>query len=228
MNKYISKFNTFLIKLKMFSHIKTVNLFFSQTGEDILLNSILKDKKDGFYIDIGAYDPVCSSNTYFFFLRGWKGINIDANPKSIEKFNSARPNDINIAIGINDVPGELKYYKYKTETTNTISKEQMEYYGPPTSVSLVKVERLDKILDNYLPKGTNIDFMSVDAEGLDLNVLKSNNWKKYRPKVIAVESRLLNNDVDNFLNHQKYKYICSTIITKIFIDTKQCNISDFY
>jgi len=202
----------------MFLHIKEVNLFFSHTGEDILLNGVLKNKPYGFYIDIGAYDPIHYSNTYLFFVRGWNGINIDANPDFIKKFNQSRPKDINISAGVSDKPGELIYYQYKNGVFNTFSKEKMKQYGHPIKKTKINVLRLDNILDNYLPKGTIIDFMNVDVEGFDLRVLKSNNWKKYRPNIIAVESD--KPDIDKFLKSHGYKLSCSTIMTKIFVNTK--------
>ena len=213
----MSKLGTLYLKLKLFFRIKEVNLFFSHTGEDILVNGVLQNKPIGFFVDVGAYDPVHYSNTHIFSVKGWRGINIDPNPESIKRFNHSRPHDININVGISDVPGELKYYQYENAVFNTFSKETMEKYGPPINETTVKVERLDKVLDGILPKGTYIDFLNVDVEGFDLRVLKSNDWKRYRPKVIAVES--CTDDIDKFLARQKYRRVCNTIETKIFIDT---------
>jgi len=215
---YMSKLNTLLLKIKLFSHIKNVNMFFSQTGEDILINGLVQNKSNGFYVDVGAYDPIRFSNTYGFHIKGWTGINIDANPESIKKFNKARPNDTNINVGISDVPDTLVYYKFKEGAFNTFSRKLADSYESLYTMQPIKVERLDLLLDKYLPKGQHIDLMNVDTEGFDLKVLKSNNWKKYRPRVIAVEFNENDNSIEKFLKHNGYIPKCNTILTKMFVD----------
>lgn len=217
---YMSKLDTLFLKLKLFSRIREVNLFFSQTGEDVLINSVLQNKPNGFYIDIGAYDPYKYSNTYGLFARGWHGINIDPNPKSIEKFNQARPDDINLNIGISDKPEELTYYNFKEAAFNTFSKRLVDSYKTsPLSTAQIKVRRLDEVLNEYVAPLQKIDLMTIDTEGYDLNVLKSNNWNKYRPTVVAVEFDVNDNRIDKYMAAQKYKPVCNTILTKIFVDT---------
>ena len=73
------------------------NLCYSQNGEDLILNRFLENKEKGFFIDVGAHHPIRFSNTYLFYKKGWSGINIDAMPGSMTKFNKIRPKDINIA-----------------------------------------------------------------------------------------------------------------------------------
>ena len=72
------------------------NICYSQNGEDLILNRFLENKKNGFYIDIGAHHPIRFSNTYLFYKKGWRGINIDAMPGSMDLFNKIRSRDINI------------------------------------------------------------------------------------------------------------------------------------
>lgn len=215
----MSKLNALITKLRMFRHIREVNMFFSQTGEDILINGVLGNQEKGFYVDVGAYDPIKFSNTYGFYMRGWSGINIDPNPKSIAKFNHARPDDINLNIGISDKPEELTYYNFKESAFNTFSKKLVDSYKTsPISTTKIKVHRLDEVLSAHIWPLQKIDLMTIDTEGYDLNVLKSNDWQKYRPKVIAVEYDKTNNDIDNYLKKLNYKLACNTILTKIFTD----------
>ena len=84
-------------------------LSFSQYGEDLVLGSLLA-KKEGFYVDVGSYDPIRFSNTYYFYRQGWRGINIDPMPGSKKIFDDRRPRDINIEVGISDRPGVERYY----------------------------------------------------------------------------------------------------------------------
>jgi len=195
-------------------------MFFSQTGEDILINGLLQNKSKGFYVDVGAFDPIKFSNTYGFYIKGWRGINIDPNPESIKKFNKARPNDTNLNVGVSDVPAKLNYYKFEEGAFNTFSKNVADSYNNFYTVELINVNRLDNILDKYLPKRQQIDLMNIDTEGFDLKVLKSNNWNKYRPRVIAIEFSENDNSIENFLENNGYIPKCNTILTKMFIDGK--------
>ena len=102
------------------------NYFFksySQEGEDMILNKIFEFKKNGFYIDIGAHHPKRFSNTYFFYKKGWMGINVDAKPGSMYLFNKIRPRDINLEIGLNNEKSVLKYYSFNEPALNTFDKE---------------------------------------------------------------------------------------------------------
>uniref|UniRef100_A0A7C4NSV2 FkbM family methyltransferase n=1 Tax=Thermodesulfobacterium geofontis TaxID=1295609 RepID=A0A7C4NSV2_9BACT len=90
----------------------------------------------------------------------------------------------------------------------------------------VKVYPLAKILEEYLPKGQEIDFMNIDVEGKDLEVLKSNDWNKFRPKVILVEilssslEEVFDNSTYTFLNENNYSLFAKTFNTCFFIENK--------
>lgn len=160
-------------------------LSFAQSGEDMILAAIFCNEKKGFYIDVGANNPFIQSNTYYFYRNGWNGINIDALPESMKAFRRYRKRDINIECAINDTEDTLDYYLFSPSFYNTLSNEnidEIKKIADFIGVKKVKTYKLSDILDKY--KISSIEFMSVDVEGFDLNVLKSNNWNKYRPKII--------------------------------------------
>lgn len=164
---------------------------FSQEGEDLILRRLFEEKKNGFYVDVGAHHPQRFSNTYLFYELGWSGINIDPLPGSMTLFNELRPRDINLEIGVSDSDDELAYYVFKEPALNTFSKELAES-RKSRNCGFVREERvkvcpLSRVLDEHLSSGQKIDFLSIDVEGLDINVLKSNAWDRYRPDVILVE-----------------------------------------
>lgn len=194
------------------------NITFSQSGEDIILRNIFIDKSDGFYVDIGAFHPVIVSNTHYFHtFKNWRGINLDARPNSMKLFNKLRPNDINLEIALSDEESELTFYFFDDSSTmNTFSKEFIIENNMQDKVQKeikIKTKRLDDTLDKHLPQNTKIDFMSVDAEGLDLMILQSNNWNKYRPTILIVEtslqsvSQLGDSDVVKFMESKNYEII---------------------
>ncbi|MCZ7616055.1 MAG: FkbM family methyltransferase [Ignavibacteriaceae bacterium] len=128
------------------------------------------------------------SNTYYFYKRGWRGINIEPMPGSKNKFDRIRPKDINLEIPISSKEEELTYYIFNEPALNGFSRElssegeKLNAYKIVKTVEM-KTKTLGSVLDTFLPKGQNIDFMSIDVEGLDSEVLKSNNWDKYVPDV---------------------------------------------
>ena len=164
---------------------------FSQNGEDLVIHRLLKNKKKGFYVDIGANDPTRFNNTKYFYLRGWRGINIEPNFNCFVRIKKERPRDINLNIGISKKNSELTFYQFKTNTLSTFSESEAKKYqrqGYKLSAKRkVRVKKLSDILAKYL-KRKKIDFLTVDTEGYDKEVLISNNWTKYRPKVICIES----------------------------------------
>lgn len=199
---------------------------YSQEGEDMILHKIFANKRLGFYVDIGAHHPFRFSNTYFFYKKGWKGINIDAAPGSMQPFNRFRPQDLNLEYAISDFNGVLPYYIFKEPALNTFSQELAHNYieGGQNLLRTEMIEQypLYKILDDHLDYDIKIDFMSVDAEGFDLQVLKSNNWNKYLPPVILVESldfELVssgNSEIYDYLAGIGYELFAKTINTLFF------------
>lgn len=147
----------------------------------------------GFYVDIGAFAPRLHSNSYWFYRHGWRGINVDATPDSMAMFRKVRPRDVNVEVAISNQEGPLTFYWWDTPfSVNTLSAEHAEqwaqYYGQPSRKAVVQAITLEHLLDTYLPVGQAIDFLTVDVEEHDLEVLKSNNWEKYRPEVVVAES----------------------------------------
>lgn len=210
------------------SGIKEVffNKAYSQEGEDILLSRIFEGKKKGFYVDIGAHHPKRFSNTFLFYQKGWRGVNIDPIPGIKEVFDIERPDDINLEIAIGQKEIELNYYNFKEKALNTFSEELANEYvikgWELNSINVVKTYPLNKILDNFIPTRETIDFFSIDVEGFELQVLKSNNWDKYKPKIILIEildckiEDVYTTDVGKFLVDQGYVFFAKTINTVFF------------
>jgi FkbM family methyltransferase len=165
----------------------------SQEGEDLILSRYFENKKTtGFFVDVGAHHPLRFSNTYKFYKRGWHGINIDAMPGSMDLFNSLRPRDINIEKAVSDSKQILTYYGFNEPALNGFSKEITKHRDGQANNKIIftkdiETSTLEEILDEYMPKEVAIDFMSIDVEGLDFSVLRSNDFVKYRPMVILIE-----------------------------------------
>lgn len=167
---------------------KNARLSYSQSGEDMILDTIFCDVIKGFYIDVGANNPFIQSNTHYFYKKGWRGVNVDALPGSMIPFNKVRSHDINIEAAISDSNDELTYYMFSSSFYNTFDQNKVENIMKHTKIIgkiPIKHIKLSDLFNSL--KLNNIDFLSVDVEGLDYEVLKSNDWGKYRPKVIVTE-----------------------------------------
>ncbi|MFY9107190.1 FkbM family methyltransferase [Aliarcobacter cryaerophilus] len=204
---------------------------YAQEGEDILLKRIFEYRNindGGFYVDVGAHHPQRFSNTYFFYKRGWKGINIDATPGSMKLFNELRERDINLEFAVSDKQETLTYYMFNEPALNSFDKELslkrnlLEHYSILETKNINTIT-LENILDKYLPKNQDIDFLSIDVEGFDFQVLKSNNWEKYSPKVVLIE--ILSKDIESMIGSEvyiymkklNYKYYAKSVHTHFFI-----------
>ncbi|MCE3046736.1 FkbM family methyltransferase [Helicobacter kayseriensis] len=222
------------------SYIHCKNLFalyatksYSQEGEDLLLRRIFEQQKDGFYVDIGAHHPFRFSNTFLFYKRGWKGINIDAMPNSMKLFKRFRPRDTNLEIPVGKSGETLEYFSFNEPALNTFNpniaaKVQKNPHFKLLKTYSMQITSLAEILQQYLPQGQKIDFMSIDVEGLDLEVLQSNDWDTYRPKYLLVEAlgggdyeKILTSPLYLYLSSHHYKLFAKTFNTLFFADQKE-------
>jgi len=171
------------------------------------LHRIFEKKPIGFYVDVGSHHPQRFSNTYQFYLRGWNGINIDPIPGSKACFDSIRKRDVNLETGISDNPGELIYYIFEESALNTFNQEVASSANSTLiSKNIVYVQRLSDVLSQYLMKNQQIDFLTIDVEGLDLQVLRSNDWTRYRPSYVLTEA-LDMRDIAHVLESELHQYM---------------------
>jgi FkbM family methyltransferase len=203
------------------------DIYASQEGEDILLKRLLKQDYNmhrGYYVDVGAYHPFKFSNTLHYYLRGWSGINIDPVPGMKEMFDEVRPRDINVEAGVSRDSVVLEYHEFKEPAFNTFSRENMEYAKTRSEYLRsidVKTHRLDYLLGQHLDSSVNITFCNIDVEGMEMSVLDSNDWDKYRPKILLVENIVdLDNggEVSGFLEQKGYLWVAQTKNTHFYVE----------
>ncbi len=205
---------------------------FSHQGEDRIALRRLDGLRHGFYVDVGAHHPTRFSNTLAFHRRGWRGINIDPNPDSIRLFNRARPNDINVCVGIANFDSSLTFHVFDEPAISTFDEAAAEELVRNSSYRLLerrqtRVRRLADVLEENLPEGQAIDLMSIDVEGLDLEVLQSNDWQRFRTRCLLVEdrdfdfARLDTSAVHVFMSSIGYRLIAKTMSTLVYEDTRR-------
>ena len=227
--KKVKEIFNYEVNYKAEEKLKFSQISFSQEGEDLVLNKLLGNKPNGFYIDIGANHPIRFSNTWFFYKKGWRGINIEPNPDMIKHLGEYRPHDLNLNIGISNEKGNLDYYMFNEPALNTFSEYERDQYLQKSEYFLekemkVEVDTLENVFNkNNITRDQVIDFMSIDAEGFDLKVLQSFDISVYTPKVILIEILeiksiidVVHNDIYIYLTSKNYYLYLRTGNTFIF------------
>ena len=217
-NKFLlsKKFNLFKLfyylslKIKSLSKIKKS---YSGNYVDLVIEEFFKNKKKGIYIDVGCRHPFISNNTYKLYKKGWRGINIDLDYTFIDSFNFHRPNDCNMNVAVSDKIGTQKmYFHHERSSINTL---EVTRGNRASETRDVKTTTLNNIIENSKFSDHQIDFISIDVEGFELNVLKGFDLKKYKPKILTIEyidptmkkEEFYHQNIDNILNSDVYKFM---------------------
>jgi hypothetical protein len=208
-------------------------LSFAQAGEDVSANFILHylQVKDITYLDIGAWDPVEVNNTYFFYRKGYRGVLVEPNVTMCEKLRAVRPGDTTLEAGIGVAAvREADYYLMTQSAWNTFSKEEAEHMTKVTKGE-IKVEKVIKMplldINEVMARhfGKAPAFVSIDAEGLHLPILKSIDYGRFRPLVICVEtlvsgSRATIPAIPAYLATKGYVARGGSFVNTVFVDGK--------
>ena len=223
----IKLFSNLFENLHILQNIYLKNNFFfkkesySMDKEDLIIEEYFKNKNKGVYIDVGCYHPLQRNNTMLLYQKGWRGINIDISDFSIKLFKFLRPDDFNLNVAVSNKEGEIDmFFQKKLSQLSTIKENSAKnaFQGNILNKKILS-RKLTSILEQGKYKDQKIDFLNVDAEGADFEVLQSLDFNKYSPELICIEvieKDLENSDVFNFLYKNRYKKIWSGVFSHIF------------
>lgn len=204
---------------------------FAQQGEDLILDRVLTRvlKKDVFepytYVDVGGYDAIDTSVTYLLYLRGWRGIVFDPSKSSLKSFKKFRKRDyfVNAVVGDEDgvdvefyIPKRALQDKSSTNTKYPNTKSLEEF----NKVIFRQVNLNEELRRQGIKK---IDFLNIDVEGAELEILKSLDFEFFKPSVIAVEihgnnlEECLKTDEVRLILERGYQFVGSAVITQFFV-----------
>ena len=189
---------------------------YAQNFEDIILERFFKDKINGFYVDVGAAKPTLDSVTKHFYEKGWTGINIEPSTFFYNELVLERKRDICLNISISNIEGSIEFYDLPNTGLSSTNEEIVQsafagnniydYDGNKIDAfekCIIQSKRLESVFEQYA-KNIEIDFLKIDVEGTERNVIESNNWNIYRPKVLVIEATIPNSQEKN---HKDWEHI---------------------
>jgi FkbM family methyltransferase len=226
-------FKRFIGKLKRARDVVRLKarISYSQSGEDIIIEELFENLKgkEKTYLDIGANDPVICNNTYLLYRKGWSGVLVEPDPAMCKIIKSKRPSDtiLNIGIGLSNA-GDAPFYLFpgRLNTWSTFSTEEASIRETASGIKAKKIavqlKTINNIIEQYFTACPN--FISIDVEGLDLDILKSFDFNRFQPDVFCVEtiSFSMNNegkkvqDISELLLSKNYFVYADTHINTIF------------
>ncbi len=194
---------------------------YSMNNEDTAVLDYFKHKKNGFYVDVGCHHPICINNTYLLYKQNWSGINIDVSEFSIDLFNYMRPHDLNYKCAVSNKNKVVKlFYQKEFSQLSTIKSNQAKnVFQGKIKEKEIQAFSLDEILSRDKYKNTKIDFLNIDVEGADLEVLEGLSFDKFKPELICLEihdKEVKKSEIYNFLIQKKYELIWSGIFSHLF------------
>jgi len=195
--------------------------YFSMFGEDVFLLEYFQGKPNGLYVDVGGFHPVQHSNTYAFYRNGWRGIVVEPNPHKAPLFQKHRPCDILVSNAISDVEGSATFAVDEDVSGIVDSTYFHQTRAVKAAQITVRTRPLKAVFDEHIPSfNKSIDILSVDCEGHDEVVLRSNDWNRYRPLLVLCEAfdKAAADRLNSFLDSNHYRHIAACGPTLIFED----------
>jgi hypothetical protein len=204
-----------------------MNISYAYDGADLIIESIMRDVKNGFYIDLGSNHPIEHNNTYKLYQSGWTGIAVDGNSKFKPLWELHRPKDNFLTALVSSHEKKVNYTIFLEDTLSSIDPETIDRYKNRVPSNQYTIEEfstitLQNIVDDYA-SNEEIHLLSVDVEGEDFNVLKGYNFSKKMPGCIVVEiknyslKKSIDNNIVKFLDELGYTLICKTPLDSFFV-----------
>jgi len=210
--------------------------YYSQYYEDYILDFVFSDVAKGTYIDVGAAAPKEMSLTHKFYMRGWRGINIDPMPAYVEMYKRERPDDLFLNLGISNEEGTLTFYDCGADCGySTFDTENLETIKKETALTFVErkvpVITMKTVLQEH-PQN-RVDFVNIDVEGWEKQVLESFDFSLTRPEVFVVESAIPNTEIPNheswesILLEEGYMLAMTDFLNRYYINSKSPSLVNY-
>jgi FkbM family methyltransferase len=204
---------------------------YSQAGEDRLVWKLFGYRAAGTYVDVGCHHPTNFSNTYLLYRAGWRGVVIDADAHFLPLYATIRPEDAVVHAAIGGKPGPVTLYTFPDRALNTVDAAAAATARRTGAASrqaeqvTVEARRLDEVLE--VEAVAQVDFLNIDVEGADLDVLEANDWERWVPEVIAIEDHRLDladvrgSDTWRYLSARRYPLHSKCNYTSVYVRSER-------
>lgn len=208
-----------------------ITFSYAQGAEDIIIPYVARYHfgmtGPGKYVDVGCNAPVRYSNTFDLYLNGWRGVNIDANSELVSECRKVRKQDICIQAAVSDSEREVIFHRAKSNLVSTIDEEKLVEWKKHFEFSdddqeTLVTRTLTSILDEHWRSGDSIDVLTIDVEGHDMQVLKSLDLSRYRPKIVVIEMHefegVESTEIYQYLAGNGYRLKYFAVLNAFFVD----------
>jgi FkbM family methyltransferase len=164
---------------------------YAQRFEDLYLLRCFGAQPSGFYVDVGAGHPVHDNVSFAFYLKGWRGITVEPNPALARLSQAVRPRDHAHQVLLGETLGEAIFYLVEefhglSTMIEAHARTAQSEFGKGSQALSLPVTTLTALCERHAP--LSIDFLKVDVEGAEPQVLSGGDWRRFRPKVVVVEA----------------------------------------
>jgi FkbM family methyltransferase len=209
---------------------------YSQNFEDVILNRLFADLETGFYIDVGAQHPYYDSVTKAFYDRGWQGINIEPVKEYYQLLQEQRERDINLNLAAGEAELILEFYELEGTGLSTFDRQTAEEIANKNNYKIlpyqVPIKKLTDICEQYVTQPIN--FLKIDVEGWEENVILGHDWQKFRPIVVLLEATIPNSPVrtetkiESILASKNYEYVYFDGLNDYYLAREHINLKQHF
>jgi len=212
-------------------------LSYAQHFEDVYLMRCFRERKEGFYIDVGAGHPVIDNVSFAFYLKGWHGVTVEPNPSLARLSRNIRPRDLGTETLVGSTPGQAKFFLVDdfhglSTMIGENARAAADNYGKKSNELTLPVTTLAEICRQHAPQA--IDFLKIDVEGAEKDVLEGGDWKTYRPKVVVIEATMPASPEPNwggwepFLLAQKYRFVFFDGLNRYYLAEEASSLAVYF
>lgn len=210
---------------------------YAQNREDIIISAFFPDIKEGVYVDVGANHPLFHSVTKLFYDKGWHGVNYEPNPKLFSQLSMHRKKDINVSAAVGKASGEAEIRIYHSrdglEGISTLSSDMVKEYTAHKNADTLQHEDLKvpvvTLAEDLRRHGIkHIHFMKIDVEGYEYDVIKGNDWEKFRPELMCIEANHIRKDWRPLLKHAHYQLVFNDGLNEYYLAAESAKRKDYF